>query len=161
MNDKKQSIWTSIKKWSTESLLISIIVGGIFGYSELKSYIQLHTFSTPQIKVLTETFIEQNLGIAGRENLEAQNQLTTKYIGLTTAIDTLSSVHRFVYNVLETGKLRDEAILSLVHRQDSIIMIQSEDIKQMKSDVFTIKTFNEALLIEIRKLKALENFNGN
>lgn len=161
MTDKKQSILTNIRKWSTDTLLVSIIVGGIFGYSELKSYIQLHTFSTPQIKVLTENFIEKNLGIAGRENLEAQNQLTTKYIGLTMAIDTLSSVHKFVYDVLETGKLRDEAILNLVHNMDSIMRVMAEENKQMQKDINTGKNASELNLIEIRLLKALENFSGD
>lgn len=161
MKDKKQNIGTIIKKWSNETLLITLIVGGIFGYSELKSYVEIHTFSTPEIKVLSEDFIQKNLGISGRINLEAQNELTKKYQGLTTAIDTLSSTYQFVYVVLETSKMRDEAILQLVHRMDSIVTVTDEDNKKIKSDMFTLKTFNEAVLIEIRRLKALENFEGN
>lgn len=161
MADKKQSILTTIKKWSTETLLISIIVGGIFGYSELKAYIQIHTFSTPEIKALSEDFIQKNLGISGRINLEAQNELTKKYQGFTTSIDTLYKTYLFVHSDIETNRLRNEAILQFVHNMDSIMKIMDADNKEIKSDMFTLKTFSEALLIEIRKLKALENFSGD
>ncbi len=156
MAEKKQTLKTILKEWLSPSLLVGLIVTLLLGYGKLEAYIKIHTFSTPEIKVLTENFIEKNIGISGRINLEAQNQLTIKYVGLTTAIDTLSSIHNFVYTVLETSRLRNEAILNLVHRQDSLITVMDADNKQMQKDINTGKNASELLLTEIRKLKALE-----
>jgi len=161
MNAKKQTLKTILKEWLSPSLLVGLIVTLLLGYGKLESYIQIHTFSSPEIKVLTEAFIKKNIGIAGRENLEAQNELTKKYGGLTVAIDTLSGIYRFSHDDIKTNTLRNEAILSFVHNMDSIMTVMDTDNKKMQSDIFTSKTFDEALLREIKKLKALENFEGN
>lgn len=158
---KKQTLKDILKEWLSPTLLIGLIVTILLGYGKLEAYIQIHTFSTPEIKVLTEQFIKANIGIAGRENLEAQNELTKKYVGFTAAIDTLYKTYTFVHGDIELNRLRNEAILNFVHSMDSVVKSVAEDSEKMRSDVFTIKTFNEALLIEIRRLKSLENFNGD
>lgn len=122
-------------------------------------YIQQVIFSSPEQRMATEKYMVSSFSEGAM--IEAKLEMTAYYKGLTTAIDTLTDVHKFVYTVLETSKLRNEAILNLVHRMDSIITVMDKENKQIKSDVFTIKTFSEALLREIGKLKALENFSGD
>jgi PPE-repeat protein len=155
MAENKQGIGTIIKKWSTETLLISIIVGGIFGYSELKAYIQLHTFSTPEIKVLSEDFIQKNLGIAGRVNLDAQNELTEKYKSLTIAIDTLGLIYNKSYESMDIYKQTNQAILQLVHHTDSISTERLKMLKELAKEASTQSNATQLSLNGVSDIKKI------
>lgn len=168
-DEKKQSISDIIKRWSTETLLITMIVGGILGYSELKAYVDTHTFSTPEIKALSEDFIKKNIGISGRENLEAQRDLTKKYQGLTNAIDTLSSIYKTSYESIDAYTKTNEAILEMVHDIDSLSVERLDILRslikenniQSNATQLSLDKQSSILLINEKILQILQNPNTN
>ena len=155
----------TIYKWIIAIVGMVGIFGGLYIYVQDEQKrdddIESRLLSSPKMKVDTENYITEFSGYSEVKNQDALNKLTDMYIGFTTAIDTLSSVHRFVYTVLETSRLRNEAILQFVHSMDSTMKVMDADNKQMRKDINTGKNASELNLIEIRRLKSLENFGGD
>lgn len=161
-------ITSPIKKIITWIVSGLIAVGGLM---YLYNYIQedqkrdddieSRLLSSPEMKVRTEDFMIEESSYSKQKNLEALNKMTDKYISLTTTVDTMSIIAISIYNSIELNKERNQAILNLVHRMDSIVSVLVKENKEIKSDIFTIKTFDEALLRSIKKLKSLENFSGD
>lgn len=165
MKTKEKTPLQKIYKWIIAIGTTFIIFSGIFLYirndQKRDDDIESRLLSSPKMKVDTETYITEFSGYSEVKNLDALNKLTDKYIEFTTSVDTLSNVYRFVYNVLETNKLRNKAILNLVHSMDSIMKVIAKENKQMQKDINTGKNASELNLIEIRKLKALEINSGD
>jgi hypothetical protein len=160
--EKKQSMGkTILKEWLSPSLLAGLIVTLLVGYGKLESYIQVHTFSTPEIKALSEDFIQKNIGISGRENLEAQNQMTKKYVGLTVAIDTLYSVYGKVYESMDVYRRTNQAILNLVYNQDSLSGERLEMLKNLVKESNTQSNATQLTLNGVVDIKEILKDNSN
>lgn len=153
----------TIYKWIIAFVGMSVVFGGVFLWirndQKKDDYIQQVIFSSPEQRMATEKYMESSFSEGAM--IEAKLEMTAYYEDLTIAIDTLYKTYIFVHSDIETNKLRNEAILSLVHNMDSIMQLLDERQKQMIRNIQSGKNASELNLIEIRRLKALENFSGD
>ncbi len=155
----------TIYKWIIAIVGTITIFGGLYLYVQDEQKrdddIESRLLSTPKMKVDTENYITEFSGYSEVKNLDALNKLTDMYVAFTTSIDTLYKTYIFVHGDIQTNELRNKAMLNLVHSMDSIMKQMSEEMKQMRFDIASGKNASELNLIEIRRLKALENFSGD
>lgn len=157
---QKSTAKSILKDWLTPSLLLGLIASLLVSYGGMKEYIKTVTFSDAEIKALSEDFIKRNMGISGRENLEAQQQLTKKYTQLTVAIDTLSVIYQKSFESMDAYLKTNQAILEMVSNVDSVSM---ERLTILKELVKENKIQSNATQLNLDKaddiLKLLNNFN--
>lgn len=117
--------------------------------------------SSPAMLAATETYITEFSGYSEVKNLDALNKLTDYYIDLTTSIDTMAVVARFIHSSLESNRLRNKAILNLVHHMDSTITILSKELKEVGADARSARASADVALTQLQRLKTLEIKNGD
>ena len=134
MDKKENPLLETIRQWLTPVGLLGLIAALLISYGGFKEYIKTVTFTDAQIKVLSENYIKNNLGVSEKRNLEANNELTRKYNQLTVAIDTLSSIYKKSYESVDAYTKVNQAILNMVHNVDSISKERLEILKGLKKE---------------------------
>lgn len=170
---KENPLLATIRQWLTPVGLLGLIASLLITYGGFKEYIKTVTFTDAKIKVLSENYIKNNLGVSEKKNLEANNLLTEKYLKLTVAIDTLSSIYQKSFESMDIYISQSQAILQMVHNIDSLsidrLEILKEVIKESKTQSnatqLTLDKEDDILKINQKIWRYIENpstnFNGD
>lgn len=116
-------------------------------------------FSSVDMKAQTETYMQSSY-TEGKQ-IEAMNEMTDRYVEFRVAVDSTMVVYKRFFENMELHNLRDNAILSMVMDCDSLYKIMLKSFNKMEGDIFAEKEFSKSLLRNIKRLKSLENFNGD